>query len=72
MLPIIKPGIAALFILNFVQVWHDYLWRLVVGQEKGVKTLMAGATVAAIPMLVIFLLFQRFFTSGMTAGAVKE
>lgn len=90
MLPIIKPGIGALFILNFVQVWNDYLWQLVVGQEKGMKTLMvgtatlmqdlnpnfaykmAGATVAAIPMLVIFLLFQRFFTSGMTAGAVKE
>lgn len=90
MIPIIKPGIGALFILNFVQVWNDYLWQLVVGQEKGMKTLMvgtatlmqdlnpnfaykmAGATVAAIPMLVIFLLFQRFFTSGMTAGAVKE
>lgn len=90
MLPIIKPGIGALFILNFVQVWNDYLWQLVVGQEKGMKTLMvgtatlmqdlnpnfaykmAGATVAAVPMLVIFLLFQRFFTSGMTAGAVKE
>ena len=90
MLPIIKPGIGALFILNFVQVWNDYLWQLVVGQEKTMKTLMvgtatlmqdlnpnfaykmSGATVAAIPMLVIFLLFQRFFTSGMTAGAVKE
>ncbi|MBP2002164.1 multiple sugar transport system permease protein [Paenibacillus shirakamiensis] len=90
MLPIVKPGIGALFILNFVQVWNDYLWQLVVGQEKNMKTLMvgtatlmqdlnpnfaykmAGATVAAIPMLVIFLLFQRYFTSGMTAGAVKE
>lgn len=90
MLPIIKPGIGALFILNFVQVWNDYLWQMVVGQEKTMKTLMvgtatlmqdlnpnfaykmAGATVAAIPMLIIFLLFQRYFTQGMTAGAVKE
>ncbi|WP_245237825.1 hypothetical protein [Paenibacillus etheri] len=24
MVPIIKPGIGALFILNFVQVWNDY------------------------------------------------
>ncbi|CAH1200579.1 L-arabinose transport system permease protein AraQ [Paenibacillus plantiphilus] len=90
MLPIIKPGIGALFILNFVQVWNDYLWQLVIGQEKTMKTLMvgtatlmqdlnpnfaykmAGATVAAIPMLLIFLLFQRYFTQGMTAGAVKE
>ncbi|MEK3719302.1 carbohydrate ABC transporter permease [Paenibacillus sp. FSL H8-0034] len=90
MLPIVKPGIGALFILNFVQVWNDYLWQSVVGQEKNMKTLMVGtatlmqdlnpnfaykmtgATVAAIPMLLIFVLFQRYFTQGMTAGAVKE
>ncbi|WP_159887032.1 carbohydrate ABC transporter permease [Paenibacillus puerhi] len=90
MLPIVKPGIGALFILSFVQVWNDYLWQLVIGQEKNMKTLMvgtatlmqdlnpnfaykmAGATVAAIPMLLIFLLFQKYFTQGMTAGAVKE
>ncbi|WP_422658701.1 carbohydrate ABC transporter permease [Paenibacillus sp. EC2-1] len=90
MLPIVKPGIGALFILNFVQVWNDYLWQLVIGQDKNMKTLMvgvatlmqdlnpnfaykmAGATVAAIPMLLIFILFQRYFTSGITIGAVKE
>ena len=33
---------------------------------------IAGAAVAAIPMVIIFLLFQRYFTSGLTAGAVKE
>lgn len=90
MLPIVKPGIGALFILNFVQVWNDYLWQLVVGQENEVKTLMvgvatlmqdlnpnfaykmAGATVAAIPMLIIFILFQKYFTRGLSMGAVKE
>jgi multiple sugar transport system permease protein len=90
MLPIVKPGIGALFILNFVQVWNDYLWQLVVGQQNEVKTLMvgvatlmqdlnpnfaykmAGATVAAIPMLIIFLLFQNYFTRGLSMGAVKE
>lgn len=33
---------------------------------------MAGACVAAIPMLVIFIAFQKYFTSGVTLGAVKE
>lgn len=33
---------------------------------------MAGATVAAIPMLIIFVMFQKYFTSGITMGAVKE
>ncbi|WP_071459188.1 carbohydrate ABC transporter permease [Bacillus massilinigeriensis] len=90
MLPMVKPGIGALFILNFVQVWNDYLWQLVVGQDENSKTLMvgiatlmqdlnpnfaykmAGATVAAVPMLLIFILFQRYFTKGISIGAVKE
>jgi multiple sugar transport system permease protein len=33
---------------------------------------MAGATVAAIPMIVIFIAFQQFFTRGIAIGAVKE
>jgi multiple sugar transport system permease protein len=89
-LPIVKPGIGALFILNFVQVWNDYLWQLIVGQDENSKTLMvgiatlmqdlnpnfaykmAGATVAAVPMLLIFICFQKYFTKGLAGGAVKE
>ncbi|WP_010096647.1 carbohydrate ABC transporter permease [Ornithinibacillus scapharcae] len=89
MLPIVKPGIGALFILNFVEIWNDYLWQLVIGQTEDSKTLMvgvatlmqdlnpnfaykmAGATVAAIPMLVIFIFFQRYFTRGIIIGADK-
>ena len=32
---------------------------------------MAGATFAFIPMLLIFLLFQRYFIKGITVGALK-
>ncbi|ATP40116.1 sugar ABC transporter permease [Solibacillus sp. R5-41] len=32
---------------------------------------MAGATVAAIPMLLIFIFFQRYFTKGITLGSDK-
>lgn len=31
----------------------------------------AGAAVAAIPLFVIFLIFQKYFTSGIMAGSVK-
>lgn len=33
--------------------------------------LMAGAALASIPMIAIFLLFQKAFTQGITMGAVK-
>lgn len=37
--------------------------------DYGLK--FAGAAVAAIPLLIIFLCFQKYFTSGITAGSVK-
>lgn len=37
--------------------------------DYGLK--FAGAAVAAIPLLIIFAFFQKYFTSGITAGAVK-
>ena len=33
--------------------------------------MMAGATLAMIPMMVIYLVFNRYFVAGMTNGAVK-
>ena len=89
-IPIVKPGIGALFILNFVNVWNDYLWQMLIARSKNMMTLMvgtasimqeispnyaykmAGATVASLPMLLIFIFFQRYFTKGITMGAVKE
>lgn len=32
---------------------------------------MAGAVVAAVPVVIVFLLFQRYFLRGVTVGAVK-
>ena len=33
--------------------------------------MMAGATLAALPMVLIFLLLQRYFMEGLTVGALK-
>lgn len=32
---------------------------------------MAGAALAAVPIMVVFLIFQKYFTQGITMGAVK-
>ncbi len=33
--------------------------------------LMAGATLASAPIIIVFLIFQKYFTKGITMGAVK-
>lgn len=33
--------------------------------------IMAGASLAAVPILVVFLMFQKYFTQGIAMGAVK-
>lgn len=87
--PLVKPGIAALAIFTFIQAWNDYFSQLVflnsrakltlplglatLAQEFGANygVLMAGALLASLPMIAIFLIFQKSFTQGITMGAVK-
>ncbi|MDD6057660.1 MAG: carbohydrate ABC transporter permease [Clostridiales bacterium] len=33
--------------------------------------IMAGATLAAVPIIIVFMIFQKYFTQGITMGAVK-
>jgi multiple sugar transport system permease protein len=33
--------------------------------------IMAGATLAALPIILVFMVFQKYFTKGITMGAVK-
>jgi arabinooligosaccharide transport system permease protein len=88
-LPVAKPAIAAMAILNGMVTWNNFLWPLLVlrSSEKftlpiGLNTLLTpygnnyelliiGAFFSLIPILILFLAFQRFFVEGMTAGAVK-
>ncbi len=87
--PIVKPGIAALAIFTFISAWNDYFLQLIMLNTRanltlqlGLATLqgefstdygvlMAGATLAAIPIVIMFLMFQNSFTQGITIGAVK-
>lgn len=88
-LPIAKPAIAAMAILNGMLCWNNFLWPLLVlrSSEKFIlpiglnalltphgnnyDLLIVGAFFSLVPILVLFLAFQRYFVEGMTAGAVK-
>ncbi|MFD1717740.1 carbohydrate ABC transporter permease [Georgenia deserti] len=88
-LPISKPAIAAMAILNGMIIWNNFLWPLLVlrspekftlpiglntlltPHENNYELLIIGAFFSVIPILALYLAFQRFFVSGMTAGALK-
>ncbi len=88
-LPITRPAMAAMAILNGMLCWNNFLWPLLVLRSPdkftlpiGLNTLLTpygnnyelliiGAFFSLIPILILFLAFQRFFIEGITAGAVK-
>jgi arabinosaccharide transport system permease protein len=88
-LPISKPALGAMAILNGMIIWNNFLWPLLVLRtpEKftlpiGLNTLLTphannyelliiGSLFSLFPVLALFLLFQRFFVAGITAGALK-
>ncbi|AZO05133.1 MULTISPECIES: carbohydrate ABC transporter permease [unclassified Mesorhizobium] len=41
------------------------------GQTRDITSLSAGAVIMALPVVLLFIIFQRHFVRGMTAGAVK-
>lgn len=66
------------FLYPFILTSSPDLYTLPVGlammqglQQINLGQLMAGSTIAALPVIVVFLLFQRQITEGITAGAVK-
>jgi raffinose/stachyose/melibiose transport system permease protein len=88
-LPISKPAIATLFIIDFLGTWNEYLLASVIIHDSKMKTvstglmsfvgehntdqgiLSAGVLISIVPVLLVFLFFQRYFVEGM-AGAVKQ
>lgn len=88
-LPLARPMLAALFVLDFVGTWNEFpialtllqtkeLWTVPLGllsflgpYTNDYQLLSAAMIIAAIPVLIVYFSMQRFFVSGLTAGAVK-
>lgn len=89
MLPLAKPALATLAIIDFSWHWNDYENALVFLTNRDLYTvplglqnfvlefnvdyngMMAAATAGIIPMLLVFLLGQRFIIQGLSGSAVK-
>ena len=89
-LPIVRPALAALGIMQLIGSWNNLMWAFVVLRTKDMFTLpiviyllqgemrtpygmlMAGGLLTTLPLVIAFLIFQKQFIAGITAGAVKE
>ncbi|WP_405725054.1 carbohydrate ABC transporter permease [Streptomyces sp. NBC_00028] len=86
-LPISRPILGVVSIFAVVGVWKDFLWPMLTLPDPAKQTLnvgiyslsngvpvnvlIAALTIASIPTLLIFLIFQRNIMSGLTAGGLK-
>jgi len=85
--PAARPAMAVLGLFTFMTAWTDYLWPLLVvpqnptlqvalSQLQSAKyvdytIVLAGAVLATLPLLVLFVVAGRQLVSGIMAGAVK-
>ena len=89
MIPLSKPAIATLIIVNGIWIWNELLVALIFLPSDASRTLMSaimlkigkynidvplvtsGLMVASIPIMILFLLFQRWFIGGFLEGSIK-
>jgi multiple sugar transport system permease protein len=90
-LPLAGPALATVTIMSFLASWNNFIWPLIVAQEKASYTLpvglaatsqaaqnvtdyglvLAGAVVVMLPVLILFVLLQRYFVQGITGTGLK-
>ena len=88
-LPIIRPALITVAVVNALWAWNELLIAVVLLQQESNRTLqaglallqgrnttnvplvMAGATLSVIPMVALYLVFQRHLREGILAGALK-
>lgn len=88
-LPLSKPVIATVAILNFIQQWANFLWPLMVTrgyehrplpvamqayfglQPRYWGRIMAFAALITVPVLILFLVFQKWFVRSAASSGIK-
>ncbi|MFC5800136.1 carbohydrate ABC transporter permease [Streptomyces formicae] len=90
-MPLSKPVLAVVIIQSFIFHWNDFVWPLVVLEDKELFTLplalqqlasqdiggrvywmMAGATIAVVPVLLVLIAFQRRILDGIAFTGLKD
>jgi raffinose/stachyose/melibiose transport system permease protein len=87
MLPVVSPGLITVAIISGLNAWNEFLISSTFLQGNYTATLgylsmngtfstnegvmMAGAVILIIPVIIVFVILQRYVVDGLVAGAVK-
>jgi raffinose/stachyose/melibiose transport system permease protein len=87
LVPFARPAILTLTVLTFADSWNEFFLALVFTVNHmtapaglasfsgryttNIPLVSAGAVMVAVPILIVFIIFQRQFMRGMLTGAVK-
>jgi raffinose/stachyose/melibiose transport system permease protein len=87
MLPLAAPGASVLTVLVFIQAWKEFILPLIYlqntrtlstgiflftsGRTSETELAAAASLIMTVPVVLVFLFFQRQFIRGLTAGALK-
>ncbi|MCK9603611.1 MAG: carbohydrate ABC transporter permease [Candidatus Omnitrophica bacterium] len=87
-LPLAKPVLAVVVVLNALTVWNEYILALIIFDSRkfmplqvalqsfqgefvtNYPLLMAGLTITALPIILLYLFMQKYIIKGVTQGAV--
>ena len=87
-LPLAKPVLAVVVVLNALNVWNEYVLALIIFDSKPLMPLqvalmtfqgefitrypllMAGLTITALPIILVYIFMQKYIVKGVTQGAL--
>ncbi len=85
--PAARPAMAILSLFTFMMAWTDFLWPMIVSPQNPTlqvalsqlqsaryvdySVVLAGAVLATLPLLILFVFAGKQLISGIMAGAVK-
>jgi ABC-type glycerol-3-phosphate transport system permease component len=88
-MPLGNAGITTLIIFQFMVIWREFFWPLLIINEDSLRTVTLGVafffqqesqdwglvlsatTTALLPILLVFVIFQRRFIKGITWSGMK-
>lgn len=88
-LPLSKPIAITLAVAFFLANWNNYLWPLIVAQERKLwlvqiaianfkssqavewNLVLAASCVSALPIIILFFVFQKHITEGVKTAGIK-